>query len=181
MKKLGFPGGCGIASAPSVFQKLWRRAFDVNQTQFGTSCEIRPETAEGREQTYRRVLEKAPQINGMLLPRSYHLNDTLLWKSIPSVLSGTTVTPVIIWGDSPGAQRWFRKPSIWLTCLCEFGTPSLLPTFSSDFRKQFYLYFNQHSLLNIKISLQRACWPIAHSDWCPHPDLNRDAITGNGF
>jgi len=68
----------------------------------------------------------------------------LLGKSIPSVLSGTTVTPVIIWGDSPGAQRWFRKPSMWLTCLCEFGTPSLLPTFSSDFKKQCYLYFNQH-------------------------------------
>jgi len=35
LKKLGFPGGCGIASAPSVFQKLWRRAFDVNRTQLG--------------------------------------------------------------------------------------------------------------------------------------------------
>jgi len=30
LKKLGFLGGCGIASAPSVFQKLWRGAFNVN-------------------------------------------------------------------------------------------------------------------------------------------------------
>jgi len=35
LKKLGFPDGCGIASAPSVFQKLWRKAFDVNRTQLG--------------------------------------------------------------------------------------------------------------------------------------------------
>jgi len=37
LKKLGFLGGCGLASAPNVFQKLWRKAFDVNRTQLGTS------------------------------------------------------------------------------------------------------------------------------------------------